>query len=93
MAFLRDNFGPIGNTSKRGNSPIMWGYRTIDTIADVNTIGYFNQVADLMSVGDLVYNVTSTGTTAVVSLAAVRSNTGTIVDIDDGTVLVATNTD
>lgn len=93
MAFDRDKFGPVGNTSKKGTSPIMWGYKTTDTMADVNTEGYFNLVADIVSVGDLVYCVTSTGSTAVATLTVIRSNTGTVVDTDDGTTLSATDTD
>jgi hypothetical protein len=93
MAFTRDNFGPIGNVSKAGNAPIMWGYKTADAIADVNTEGYFNGVADIVTVGDLVYCVTSTGSTAVATLAVVRSNTGTVVDIDNGTTLADTDGD
>jgi len=94
MAFSRDNFGPVGNVSKRGNSPIMWGYKTTDTIADVNTEGYFNAVTDLVSVGDLIYCVTSTSSTAVGTLVYVLTNTTAgVVDVNDGTTLSNTDTD
>lgn len=55
MAFNRDNFGPIGNVSKRGNAPVMWGYKSADAIATVNTSGYFDSVSDLVTVGDMIY--------------------------------------
>jgi len=93
MAFTRDNFGPIGNVSKAGNSPIMWGYKTADTIADVNTAAYFNAVSDIVSVGDLIYCVTSTGGTIVATLVYVVSNAAGVVDVNDGTTLANTDTD
>lgn len=93
MPFTRDNFGPIGNVAKSGVSPVMWGYRTNDAIADVNTEGYFNAVADIVKVGDLIYCATSVDSTLVATLAVVRSNTGTVVDIDNGTTLANTDSD
>jgi hypothetical protein len=93
MAFTRDNFGPIGNVSKAGNAPIMWGYKTADAIADVNTAAYFNSVSDIVNVGDLIYCVTSTGTTAVATLVYVLSNASGAVDVSDGTTLANTDTD
>jgi hypothetical protein len=93
MAFTRDNFGPVGNVSKAGSSPIMWGYKTADAIADVNTAGYFNSVSDIVNVGDLIYCVTSTGTTAVATLVYVLSNAAGVVDVSDGTTLANTDTD
>jgi hypothetical protein len=44
-------------------------------------------------VGDLIYCVTSTGTTAVATLTVVRSKTATVVDVDNGTTLAATDSD
>ena len=81
------------SASKRGNAPAMYGYKTADTIADVNTEGYFNDLSDTLEVGDLIYCVTSTGSTAVCTLTQVLSNTGGVVDVADGTTLAATDGD
>jgi hypothetical protein len=93
MAFTRDNFGPIGNVSKAGSAPIMWGYKTADAIADVNTTAYFNSVSDIVNVGDLIYCVTSTGSTIVATLVYVVSNAAGVVDVNDGTTLANTDGD
>lgn len=92
MAFSSTGWTVV-SAAKRGNAPSIYAYKTTDAIADVNTEGYFNDLAGTLAVGDLIYCVTSTGTTAVASLAVVRSNTGTVVDIDNGTVLSATDSD
>ena len=79
--------------AKSGNAPSVYAYKTTDAIADVNTAGYFNTLADTLKVGDLIYCVTSVGTTAVASLVYVLSNAAGVVDVNDGTVLANTDTD
>lgn len=91
MAFNRDNFGPIGNTSKRGNAPVMWGYKSADAIADVNTSGYFNAVSDVVSVGDMIYCFDTATPTA--SLVIVLSNASGVVDVSDGTAVSVADAD
>jgi hypothetical protein len=81
------------SAAKRGTAPAMYGYKTADTIATVNTEGYFNDLSDTLEVGDLIYCVTSTGSTAVCTLTQVLSNTGGVVDVADGTTLAATDGD
>jgi hypothetical protein len=78
---------------KRGNAPSIYAYKTTDAIADVNTEGYFNTLSDTLEVGDLIYCVTSTDSTAVCTLAQVLSNSGGVVDVADGTTLAATDGD
>jgi len=92
MAFSSTGFATIA-ASKRGNAPGIYAYKTTDTIATVNTEGYFNSLASILEVGDLIYCVTSTGSTAVATLVYVLSNTGTVVDVNDGTTLANTDTD
>ena len=92
MAFSSTGWSVVG-ASKRGNAPSVYTYTTTDAIADVNTSGYFNTLANTLAVGDLIYCVTSTGSTAVATLVYVLSNTGTVVDINDGTTLANTDTD
>ena len=55
MAYSITGLQPIGGQSKAGNAPQMWSYTSADALATVNTTGYFNSVADLLKVGDLIY--------------------------------------
>ena len=92
MAFSTTGWATVG-ASKSGNAPSIYAYSTTDTIATVNTQGYFDALAATLKVGDLIYCVTSTGSTAVATLVYVLSNTGTVVDVNDGTTLANTDTD
>jgi len=92
MAFDAAGFATY-SASKRGNAPSMYGYKTADTIATVNTEGYFNALANTLEVGDVIHCVTSTGSTAVVTLVYVVSNASGVVDVTDGTTLSATDSD
>lgn len=92
MAYSATGFSTVG-ASKAGNSPAIYAYKTTDAIADVNTSGYFNALANVLSVGDLIYCVTSTGSTAVATLVYVVSNSGGVVDVTDGTTLANTDSD
>ena len=92
MAYSSTGFATIA-ASKAGNAPAMYAYKTTDAIADVNTSGYFNELSSILSVGDLIYCVTSTGTTAVATLVYVLSNASGVVDVTDGTTLANTDGD
>lgn len=90
MAFILKDFKPGDST---GAAPSIHSYTTPDTIATANTSGYFNELSATLAVGDLIYLQTSTGTTRVAVLAQVLSNASGVVDIADGTVLAATDSD
>ena len=92
MAYDSTGFATIG-ASKKGNAPSIYSYSTTDAIADVNTEGYFNTLSDTLAVGDLIYCLTSTGTTAVATLVYVLSNAAGVVDVNDGTTLANTDSD
>ena len=77
--------------SKAGNAPQIWAYQSADAIATVNTSGYFDSVASLLKVGDLMY-VYDTGTPTA-SLVVVLSNTGSVVDVSDGTTISVADAD
>lgn len=77
--------------SKRGNGPSLYLYKTADTQATVNTAGYFNSLASLLEVGDIIFVYDSTTPSLV--LTYVNANNGTTVDIADGTTVSATDTD
>ena len=91
MAYSVTGLQPIGGQAKAGNAPQMWSYTSADAIATVNTSGYFNDAADLLKVGDLIYVYDSNTPTA--SLVVVLSNTGTVVDVSDGTSIAVTDAD
>jgi len=41
--------------SKSGNAPSMYLYKTTDTQATVNTVSYFDSIATLLKVGDIIF--------------------------------------
>ena len=92
MAFSSTGWTVV-SAAKRGQAPSVYAYKTTDAIADVNTAGYFNDLSDTLAVGDLIYCVTSTGSTAVCTLTQVLSNASGVVDVADGTTLAATDGD
>ena len=69
----------------------LWRYTTTDAIATVNTAGYFNDAAAMLAVRDLVIvHDTNAPTTNFVT---VLSNTGSVVDVSDGTAVSETDSD
>jgi hypothetical protein len=92
MAYSATGLAVIA-ASRRGNAPGIYAYKTTDSIATVNTEGYFNSLSSMLEVGDLIYCVTSTGTTAVATLVYVLSNASGVVDVNDGTTLANTDSD
>ena len=93
MAYNKDNLQPIGGQSKAGNAPQMWSYTApgTDTLADINTSGYFNDAYSVLKVGDLIYLWDSSVPTA--SLVVVLSNASGVVDVSDGTALSVADAD
>jgi hypothetical protein len=93
MAFSATGFNAIGGQSKSGNAPAIWTYASTDAQSVIRASGYFNSVASLLKVGDLIFCYSATGGTPVMSTAYVNSNTGSVVDITDGVTVTATDTD
>ena len=91
MAFARAGWNPIGGMSKRGSAPQMWSYTTTDSLATMNTSGYFNAVSDEVKVGDLIYVHDSN--TPTDSLVVVLSNASSVVDVSDGTAISVADAD
>ena len=95
MAFNSTNFQPIGGQSKAGNAPQVWSYTTTDAAATVDSSGYFNSVASLLKVGDVILRVTTSGSsvsTAGHHVVLTISAAG-VVDVADTNALTVTNTD
>lgn len=90
MAYSATGFSTI-SASKAGNAPAVYSYKTADTQATVNSSGYFNSLATLLNVGDIIF-VYDTTTPSLV-LTYVNGNSSGVVDIADGTTVSATDTD
>jgi len=92
MAFNKDGLNLVAG-SKAGNAPQIWTYKSDDLGSDIDGAGYFNDVAGLLKVGDLMYIHADADSTATFGLAVVNSNTGTVVDITSLTALGAIDSD
>tara|TARA_R110002020_G_scaffold180877_1_gene375627 strand:- start:994 stop:1260 length:267 start_codon:yes stop_codon:yes gene_type:complete len=88
MAYSNDGLFQIGPA---GSSPRLWMYSSANAIADVNSEGYFNGAADLLSVRDVIIVADTNAPTT--NLVNVLSNTGTVVDVSDGTAIAEGDAD
>jgi len=87
MAYAASGLARIGGDSNGS----LWMYTTTDAIATVNTSGYFNSAANMLAIRDLIIVCdTNVPTTNFVN---VLSNTGSVVDVSDGTAVVETDGD
>jgi hypothetical protein len=87
MAFSAANLTRVNGDSNGS----LWMYTSADAIADVNTAGYFNSAANMLAVRDLIIvRDTNVPTT---HFCTVLSNTGSVVDVSDGTVVAETDGD
>jgi hypothetical protein len=91
MAFNADGLVTVC-AAKSGNAPSMYLYKTADTQATVNTAAYFNSIASLLKVGDIIFVYDSTTPSLVLTYVNAVSAAG-VVDIADGTTVSATDTD
>jgi hypothetical protein len=89
MAFNLNNLVPV---SQDGTDVFdIFKYQSSDdAIAAINTAGYFNNASQLLAVGDTIFIKDSAG---VVVIALVASNAAGVVDITDGLVVTATDSD
>lgn len=69
----------------------LWIYQTADAIATVNTSGYFNDAANMLNVRDLIIVMDTNVPTT--NFCTVLSNTGSVVDVSDGTAVAETDGD
>lgn len=87
MAYSLDGF----YADPRGAGVRVHTYSSADAIATVRASGYFNSLADILNVRDIIFVVdTATPTTYICN---VLSNDGTTVDISDGLQVPETDTD
>jgi hypothetical protein len=77
MAFDKDNFAASGH--KNDNIVNLYCYTTTDATATVDSAQYFNDLVDVLNVGDIILAKTSNQT----GFYEVLSNDGTDVDVSD----------
>jgi hypothetical protein len=87
MAFASSGLTRIGGDSNGS----LWMYTSADAIATVNTAGYFNSAANMLDVRDLIIVRDTNVPTS--NFCTVLSNTGTVVDVSDGTAVAETDGD
>ena len=87
MAYASSGLTRVGGDSNGS----LWMYTSADAIATVNTAGYFNSAANMLDVRDLIIVRDTNAPTT--SFCTVLSNTGSVVDVSDGTAVVETDTD
>ena len=89
MAFARSGWGPLGGQAKAGQTPALYVYTTTDAHTAVDASGYFNDLSDTLSVGDMIIVHGATGGTRTITMHIVVSNASGVVDIGDGTTIGA----
>ena len=65
------------------NGFTLWHYKTPDTSAVVDTVGYFNDAASMLRVGDFIFANAEINGTMKSGVFIVASNTGGVVDVTD----------
>jgi hypothetical protein len=66
-------------------------YRTADAIATINSSGYFNDAANMLNIRDLI--IVQDTNVPTTNFVTVLTNTGSVVDVSDGTAVVETDSD
>ena len=87
MAYDAAGLHRIGGAS----GAALWMYRTADAIATVNTAGYFNTAEAMLNVRDLI--IVQDTNVPTTNFVTVLSNTGSVVDVSDGTAVAETDGD
>jgi|TARA_R100000084_G_C4636155_1_gene141118 hypothetical protein len=87
MAYSSSGLHRIGGASGVN----LWIYQTTDAIATVNSAGYFNDSANMLNVRDLIIVMDTNVPTT--NFCTVLSNTGSVVDVSDGTAVAETDGD
>ena len=88
MAYSASGLHRIGGASGVN----LWIYQTTDTIATVNSSGYFTgEAVNMLNVRDLV--IVQDTNTPTTNFVTVLSNDGTTVDVSDGTAVAETDGD
>ena len=87
MAYAAGGLHRIGGAS----GAALWMYRTADAIAAINSAGYFNDAAAMLNIRDLI--IVQDTNVPTTNFVTVLTNTGSVVDVSDGTAVVETDSD
>ena len=87
MAYSASGLTRVGGDSNGS----LWMYRSADAIATVRASGYFNSAANMLAVRDLI--IVRDSNVPTTSFCTVLSNTGSVVDVSDGTAVAETDGD
>ena len=68
MAFVINDFSPVGGQARSGVVPSVYTYTTPDSLATAKAAGYFNDLRDQVYKDDIVNTITSNGGTAVLTI-------------------------
>ena len=74
-----------------GGGHNLWFYDSTDAMSAVRASGYFNDAASMLNVGDAIFVLDSDA--PALSISLVLSNTGSVVDIADGTAITVSDSD
>jgi hypothetical protein len=98
MAFDISGLALIGGV--KGSTPQVWAYKTNDTVATVDTAGYFDNgsttntgARNLLAKGDLIYVWSEADTTGAYGFVVVNSNSSGIIDTSNVTAVGAIDSD
>ena len=87
MAYSASGLSRLAGSSNMN----LWSYVTTDAIATINTEGYFNSAANMLAIRDVT--IVADTNTPTTNFVTVLSNTGTVVDVSNGTAIVETDGD
>lgn len=101
MAFKRANFAPIGGQATRGigGAPQVFSYKSDDAVATIRVAGYFNEVRNLLNIGDHIHITVVTNLDAsnealsAAHIVVVKDKSASAVDVTDGTAISVTDSD
>ena len=68
MAFIINDFSPVGGQARSGVVPSRYTYTTPDSLATMKAAGYFNELRDQIYKDDIIDTITSNGGTAVLTI-------------------------
>ena len=80
MAFSASTFLPLSGMAN-SNAPRHWTYATADTHAQAVGSGYFDDVAGVLNVNDIIWAVSATGGTQTFTLILVDAITAGVVTV------------
>lgn len=92
MAFERNQLAKV-SSSANTNANAVWMYTTTDAMTVVRAADYFLTAINEIRLNDVIICVTATDGTPVITIAYCNANSGTAIDVTDGLVVTATDTD